>query len=95
MPKATVKLNEYGKECGCNLQSCSYGCPKSKPIAELNLKLQKLTGLINEKNFENKITDAVKNVLKEAFLIATRTTPFIGFTGKICPAPCQSSCTNA
>jgi len=37
----------------------------------------------------------VLDILEEAFEIQTRSTPFIGFTGKICPAPCESSCTNA
>ena len=98
-------LNRDAKECACNLQSCSKGCPKNKPISELNQKLQRLSYVLGDiapeiSGFDEALdiiedNEMVKTILKEAFEIQVRNTPFIGFTGKICPAPCQDSCTNS
>lgn len=78
---------------GCRAQSCAggddvkTGCPAGKAIHSINAILKTL-GKINT-------TPTLQQwkILREAFLLQAQSTPFFGYTGAACPAPCQDACT--
>jgi NADPH-dependent glutamate synthase beta subunit-like oxidoreductase len=77
----------------CGAQSCSggdgvdTGCPGGKNINTINTTLQQL-GQIN-----GRLSRAQWAVLRKAFELQIKKTPFIFYTGAACPAPCESACT--
>ena len=81
---------------GCRAQSCAggeevdTGCPSSKQINRLNITLQQI-GVIKN----GQLTQQQWQVLREAFAIQIKETPFISYTGAACPAPCQDACTES
>ena len=99
-----TSLGEKAGQCNCGNTQCSDGCPKEKPIPELNHSLSAIRKLskfgsfdqfqeAEWERFEKAFTAHEIEQLQDAFRIQARSTPFFGFTGRICPAPCQSACT--
>ena len=90
------QLTEEATGCsGCRAQSCAggddveTGCPSGKQINRLNLTLQKIgpiakDGILSKQQWK---------MLREAFEIQIKESPFIAYTGAACPAPCQDACT--
>ncbi len=79
----------------CKAQSCSggdalqTGCPSGKPINTINATLQRL-GQIPA---NGRLYMSQWRILREAFELQIKETPFFGYTGAACPAPCQADCT--
>lgn len=93
--KDVKDLAASASKCGCDSHSCSgVGCNLKKPISELNKKLQNL-GDVSEFESLDHLSEKHWQVLYDAFRIQTRSSPFIGYTGAVCPAPCQSACTES
>jgi glutamate synthase (NADPH) large chain len=80
---------------GCLAQSCAggeevkTGCPSGKQINSINATLKKLGKLIPGQQ----LSAQQWNILREAFFLQTRESPFISYTGAACTAPCQDACT--
>lgn len=91
---AQVLVDEAGECSTCWAQSCSgvsvqTGCPDEKPINSINAKLQGLGPLVPNAALSAKQW----KILREAFELQVKQTPFIAYTGAACPAPCQDACT--
>ena len=91
------ELFSHGKKCSCDSVTCtsskqrkeepelkhpSSGCPLAKNPNLIN-------GILNDKSLSEEIR------AKEAFKMQIEQSPFAGFTGSACPAPCQDSCTHS
>lgn len=88
-----TELFTHSKKCSCDAVTCSgedtaeatqsaTGCPTHKNPNLINAIL-KDTSLIEDDR------------IKQAFLMQVKESPFPGFTGSACPAPCQDSCTHS
>ena len=81
---------------GCRAQSCAggdgvdTGCPSGKQINTINGILQRL-GQIKD----NILSKTQWQILREAFEVQIKESPFIAYTGAACPAPCQDACTES
>lgn len=90
------QLTKDAEGCsGCRSQSCSgagvaTGCPDEKPIQSLNEILQDVGTII-----PGHIRDKQWSTLLAAFRLQAEKTPFFGFTGAACPAPCEDACTES
>ena len=91
------ELFSHGKKCSCDSVTCtsseqrrekpkskhpSSGCPLAKNPNLIN-------GILNDQSLSE------ENRAKEAFKMQIQQSPFAGFTGSACPAPCQDSCTHS
>ena len=80
---------------GCRAQSCAggeavdSGCPSGKAINTINATLKQIGHI----NVDGKLTGAQWKILRQAFGVQIQESPFIGYTGAACPAPCQDACT--
>ncbi len=81
---------------GCRAQSCAggdgvdSGCPSGKQINTINAILQRL-GTIKD----GILTKTQWQILREAFELQIKESPFIAYTGAACPAPCEDACTES
>lgn len=91
----SVALSTDAASCsGCFAQSCAgvevdTGCPEEKPINSINATLQKLGNLEGT----SYLTPQQWTILRKAFELQIKKTPFIAYTGAACPAPCEDACT--
>lgn len=91
------ELFNHGKKCSCDAVTCtssqqrkeklepkhpSSGCPLAKNPNLIN-------GILNDKSLSE------LERAKQAFMMQVKESPYAGFTGSACPAPCQDSCTHS
>ncbi len=92
------ELFNQGKKCrGCDASSCAgektpppkqavSGCPINKEPNSIN-SILKGEGNYSKLSEEDRAKEAFKKQIKQS--------PFAGFTGAACPAPCQDACTQS
>ena len=90
-----AELTHNAKGCSsCGAQSCAggddvgTGCPSGKNINTINSTLQRLGPILN-----GRLTKAQWGILREAFEIQIKKSPFTRYTGAACPEPCKDACT--
>lgn len=91
------ELFSHGKKCSCDSVTCTSSevrreDPKAKH-PDTGCPLGKNPNLIN--GILNDPSLPPLERAKRAFKMQVETSPFAGFTGSACPAPCQDSCTHS